>query len=318
MVRDQERVHSLLNNNWNVPLIEFNSPEKSLLHLTKDMLRRYELRARKGLGQHFLVNPGVLKTITQAAHLSKEDLVLEVGPGMGILTRELVAQSGYVIAVELDTMMIELLQEVLGSVNNFSVINSDILEVEPLEIIEREKARFPSAIADPRKYKLVANLPYYITQPIIRHFCESKIKPQVMVIMVQKEVAQNIVAGPGDLSILAISVQFYGKPEIAGYVPAGNFYPVPKVDSAILKIEMYPEPPLPVTSEKNFFQIVKAGFSSARKQVANSLSHGLDMPKPEVLSLMRTAGVAPEKRAEDLTLDEWAHLENIFTEAKNR
>ena len=278
------------------------------------MLLRYELRARKGLGQHFLINSSVLKTITRAAHLSPEDLVLEVGPGMGVLTRELVAQSGYVIAIELDAMMAELLRETLSSVANFSLINQDVLEVDPGELIQQEKARFPSTIADHRKYKLVANLPYYITQPIIRHFCESKLKPQIMVIMVQKEVAKNIVAKPGDMSILAISVQFYGRPKIIDYVPAGNFFPAPKVDSAILKIEMYPETSVRVTSEENFFKVVRAGFSSARKQVANSLAQGLDMPKAEVLSLMQQAGVAPQKRAEDLTLEEWAQLEKFFFE----
>ncbi len=134
--------------------------------------------------------------------------------------------------------------------------------------------------------------------------------------MVQKEVAKNIVAQPGDLSILAISVQYYGKPEIVGYVPAGNFYPVPKVDSAILKITMYPEPPVKVTGEKSFFKIVRAGFCARRKQVANSLAQGLDIPKAEVLSLMQKAGVSPQKRPETLTLEEWARLEKIFTEAE--
>jgi 16S rRNA (adenine1518-N6/adenine1519-N6)-dimethyltransferase len=291
--------------------------EKSLLFQTREMLRRYELKARKGLGQHFLVNSGVLKTITRTADLSKEDLVLEVGPGMGVLTRELVARAGYVIAVELDLLMVELLQETLSSSNNFSLISRDILEVEPADLIQQERAKFPFSILAPHKYKLVANLPYYITQPIIRHFCESALKPQMMVIMVQKEVAKNIAAGPGDLSILAVSVQYYGRPEIIGYVPAGNFYPAPKVDSAILKIDMYDKSPVLVTDEKHFFKVVRAGFSSARKQVANSLARGLDIPKAEVLSLMQNARVEPQKRAEDLTLEEWAHLEKVFAEAKN-
>ena len=292
--------------------------EKSLLSQTREMLLRYELRARKGLGQHFLVNSGVLKTITRSANLSPQDLVLEVGPGMGVLTRELVAQSGYVIAIELDAMMVDLLLETLSPAANFSLINRDILEVEPAELIQQEKDRFPSTITDPRKYKLVANLPYYITQPIIRHFCESKLKPQTMVIMVQKEVAKNIVAKPGDMSILAISVQFFGKPQIIDYVPAGNFFPAPKVDSAILKIEMYPENCIQVTSEENFFKVVRAGFSSARKQVANSLSQGLDIPKSQVLSFMQQAGVAPQKRAEDLTIEELASLENKFFKENNQ
>lgn len=290
---------------------------ESLLSQTKELLQRYELRARKRWGQHFLVNSGVLKTISRAADLSAADLVIEVGPGMGVLTRELVSQAGYVIAVELDSLMIELLQETLLPSGKFSLINRDILAAEPEGLIQQEKARFPSSIRDPQKYKVVANLPYYITQPIIRHFCESKLKPQMMVIMVQKEVAKNIVARPGELSILAISVQFYGRPEIIDYVPAGNFYPAPKVDSAILKIEMYPEPLISVTDNGHFFKIVRAGFSAARKQVANSLAQGLDKPKSEVLSLMQKADVSPQKRAEDLTLEEWSKLENIFAEAKN-
>ncbi len=297
-------------------MTEQASSEKSLLSRTKELLERYGLRARKGLGQHFLVNSGTLKVITAAAQLSPSDLVIEVGPGIGVLTLELVRQAGWAIAIELDTKLAEMLKETLFQEANFSIINADVLKVEPLELIQKEKAKFPPTIADPLKYKLVANLPYYITQPIIRHFCEARLKPQIMVIMVQKEVAQNITAQPGDLSLLAISVQFYGKPEIVGYVTARNFYPAPKVDSAILKIAMYSEPPLNVTSEESFFKIVRAGFSARRKQVANSLAQGLDITKPNVLSLMEKAGVYPQKRPEELTLEEWARLETIFSEAK--
>jgi 16S rRNA (adenine1518-N6/adenine1519-N6)-dimethyltransferase len=287
----------------------------SLLSKTRELLQQHDLRARKKLGQHFLVNSGVLKSILQAAELSSQDVVLEIGPGLGVLTRELVEQAGYVIAVELDPKMAELLQKALSSDSRFTLLQQDILEVEPLDLVRMEESKFPSSVADPRKYKIVANLPYYITQPIIRHFCEARLKPQMMVIMVQKEVAQNIVARPGEMSILAISVQFYGQPKIVDYVPAANFYPAPKVDSAILKIELYPEPPLRVTSEKSFFRIARAGFCAARKQVANSLAQGLDLPKEDVLSLMQKASVSPQKRAEALTLEEWARLENIFTEA---
>jgi 16S rRNA (adenine1518-N6/adenine1519-N6)-dimethyltransferase len=297
-----------------------DSPPKteSLLSQTKELLRQHELRARKRLGQHFLINAAILKSITRAAELSSQDIAVEIGPGMGVLTRELVAQCGYVIAVELDPKMIEILQAALSPQRNLSLINEDILEVEPRDLIRREKARFPATVTDSSKYKLVANLPYYITQPIIRHFCEAQLKPQVMVIMVQKEVARNIVASPGDLSILAISVQFYGRPQIVGYVPASNFYPTPKVDSAILKITFYSEPPVDVTSEKTFFEMVRAGFCAARKQLANSLAQGLDIPKAEVLSLIQKAGVDPQKRAENLTLEEWARLERIFAEARTR
>lgn len=294
---------------------EPEAKNQSLLSQTRELLRQYELHARKGLGQHFLVNSGILKNITQAAELSPQDVVIEVGPGMGVLTRELAARAGYVIAVELDDRMIDLLKQRLSEFQNYTLINRDILETEPGDLIQEERNKFPATIREPCQYKLVANLPYYITQPIIRHFCEARLKPSLMVIMVQKEVAQNIVAQPGDLSILAVSVRFFGKPQIAGYVPAGNFYPAPKVDSAILRIEMYPRPAVEVTSEEHFFKVVRAGFCAARKQIANSLSQGLAIPKAEVLSLMQKAGVEPQKRAETLTLEEWARLENIFAEA---
>jgi len=291
-------------------------PEKSLLERTRQLLHRYELRARKSLGQHFLINSGVLKKITAAADLTPSDIVIEVGPGPGVLTAELIKKAGYVIAVEVDSSMVALLKESFWEAPNLSLITSDILEVDPLELIRQESSRFPESLKTASKYKLVANLPYYITQPIIRHFCEATVKPQSLVIMVQKEVAKNIVAQPGDLSIMAISVQFYGKPQIIDYVPAANFYPVPKVDSAILKIEMYDKTAVEVTSEKNFFKTVKAGFCAARKQVANSLSQGLDIPKAEVVSLMQAAGVNPQKRAEALSLLEWAKLEKVFSEEK--
>jgi 16S rRNA (adenine1518-N6/adenine1519-N6)-dimethyltransferase len=291
-------------------------PEKALLNRTRELLQRYELRARKSLGQHFLINSGVLNKITDAADLKSSDIVIEVGPGPGVLTAELIKKAGYVIAVEVDRAMVELLKETFYYADNLSLITGDILETEPLDLIQHEKDRFPADLKTATKYKLVANLPYYITQPIIRHFCEAAVKPQSLVIMVQKEVAKNIVAQPGDLSIMAISVQFYGKPHIVDYVPSSNFYPAPKVDSAILKIDMYEKPIVDVTSEQNFFRIVKAGFCAARKQVANAISQGLDIPKPEVISLMQTAGVNPQKRAETLTLHEWANLEKVFAEVR--
>jgi 16S rRNA (adenine1518-N6/adenine1519-N6)-dimethyltransferase len=291
------------------------NPEQSLLSQTKWLLNEFDLRAKKRLGQHFLVNSGILNHITKAADLSPSDLVLEIGPGLGVLTGELVEQAGWVIAVELDTKMADMLHQTLASCSNISIINGDILESEPLDLIHKEKAKFPPAIIEPFKYKLVANLPYYITQPIIRHFCEAKLKPQTMIIMVQKEVAKNIVAQPDDMSILAISVQFYGQPQIMGYVPAANFYPAPKVDSAILKITLYPEPHYKVISEQNFFKVVRAGFCAARKQIGNSLAQGLDIPKAEALSLLEKAGIAPQKRPETIPIESWARLENAFSEA---
>jgi 16S rRNA (adenine1518-N6/adenine1519-N6)-dimethyltransferase len=297
-------------------LTESSSTPKSLLAQAKDLLQHYQMNARKGLGQNFLVNSSILDKITQAADLSTRDLVIEVGPGLGVLTRRLIEQAGHVIAVEVDSRMVEVLKDNLGNYPNFSLVNRDILETDPLALIQQESPRFAPPIAPPYQYKLVANLPYYITQPIIRRFCEAALKPTRMVIMVQKEVAKNIIAEPGDLSILAISVQFYGQPSIAGIVPAGNFYPAPKVDSAILKIEMYPQTAVQVTSEANFFKTVRAGFCAARKQLVNSLSQGLYIPKPAVLAFMQKAGVDPQKRAETLSLEEWARLEKELSEVK--
>mgnify|MGYP000159187961 CR=1 FL=1 len=284
----------------------------SLLSETRRLLKQYGLRAKKGLGQHFLINSGILKHIIEAAELSSSDIVLEVGPGLGVLTRELVKSAGWVIAVELDSHMAEILKNLFADLPNLSIINRDILEIDPFDLINGEKARFPAELQSKQEYKVVANLPYYITGPVLRHFCEAKFKPGLMVIMVQKEVAQSIVAQPGEMSILAVSVQFYGHPRIVGYVPAGNFYPAPKVDSAILKITLSPQPVVPVISEKGFFRIVRAGFSSARKQIVNPLARGLELPKQEVLSLLEKAGISPQKRAEDLSLEEWARLERII------
>jgi len=292
-----------------------SSSEKPLFAQTKDLLKCFDLHARKRLGQHFLVNPGILTQIINAAELTPSDLVLEVGPGLGVLTRELARHSGWVIAIELDSQLADLLTQTVADFTNISIIRSDILKIEPLDLIEGKKNSFPPALHQTSNYKLIANLPYYITAPTIRLFCEARLKPQTMVLMVQKEVAQNVVAQPGDLGIFAISVQFYGKPEIVSYVPAGNFYPRPKVDSAILKVNMYSQPLLKVSSEASFFKIVRAGFCAARKQIGNSLSQGLDLPKKNVLAVLEQAGVSPEKRAETLSLEQWALLERTFSEA---
>jgi 16S rRNA (adenine1518-N6/adenine1519-N6)-dimethyltransferase len=291
---------------------------ESLLSRTRELLLRYDLHARKSLGQHFLVNSGVLQKIVGAAELSQSDIVLEIGPGMGVLTTELVKRAGWVIAVELDKNLIDLLNESFVSHPNFTLINRDILEVEPLDLLEAQKSTLPSSLASSKKYKLVANLPYYITQPIIRHFCEARLKPTEMVIMVQKEVARNITAKQGEMGILAISVQYYGRAEIVDYIPAANFYPAPKVDSAIVKITLYPAPRLQVTSDASFFRLVRAGFCARRKQMGNSLAQGLALPKAEVMSLMQKAGVSAEKRPETLSLEEWALLENTFAEVLAR
>ncbi len=193
------------------------------------------------------------------------------------------------------------------------IINADILSIDPATLIREQKSNLPPSISSPLQYKVVADLPYYITSPVLRHFLEAFVKPQTVVVMIQKEVAEAIAAEPGRMSVLSISVQFYGKPRIISYVPAQSFYPVPEVASAILRIDPYPQPAVAVGDEKGFFGLVRAGFTASRKQMANSLAQGLGLPKAEVLSLLAKADIQPQRRAETLTLEEWALLWKVFT-----
>ena len=279
---------------------------------TKGLLRHFDLRARKRLGQHFLIDEEVLKFILSAAELAPADVVMEVGPGLGVLTKELAKKAGWVVTVELDNKLAAMLKQTLASFNNVAVINRDVLEISPEALLLEQKGMF-SPVIDPSRYKVVANLPYYITSPVLRHFLEASLKPQIMVVMVQKEVAEAIVAEPGGMSVLSISVQFYSQPEIVGYVPARCFYPAPEVDSAILRVTLYAEPAVDVADEKSFFGLVRAGFATPRKQICNSLTQGLRLPKAEVLALLGKVEIAPQRRAETLTLDEWAQLWQVFT-----
>ncbi len=284
----------------------------SLLTQTRGLLRRFDLQARKRLGQHFLIDDDVLQLIISIAELSAGDVILEVGPGLGVLTRELAQQAGWVVTIELDNKLAAILKKMLTDFVNVSVINEDVLKIDPETLLQGQKAWFPPVINNPFSYKVVANLPYYITSPVLRHFLEASIKPQIMVIMVQKEVAEAVVAEPGQMSLLSVSVQFYGQPVIVGHVPAQSFYPPPAVDSAILRIDLYPQPAVAVTDTEGFFDVVRAGFTASRKQLANSLAQGLGRPKVEALSLLERGGIAPQRRAETLTLDEWARLWQVI------
>ncbi|UCD54424.1 MAG: ribosomal RNA small subunit methyltransferase A, partial [Dehalococcoidia bacterium] len=274
-----------------------------------------DLRARKRLGQHFLIDEEVLKFILSAAELTPADVVMEVGPGLGVLTKELAKKAGWVVAIELDNKLAAMLKQTLASFKNVAVINEDVLEISPEALLREQEERFSSAI-NPSRYKVVANLPYYITSPVLRHFLEASLKPQILVVMVQKEVAEAIVAGPGEMSVVSMSVQFYSQPEIVSYVPARCFYPEPEVDSAILRVTLYAKPAVDVTDEESFFGLVRAGFAAPRKQICNSLTQGLELPKAEVLSLLGKVEIAPQRRAETLTLDEWAQLWQVFTQVE--
>ena len=283
-------------------------PHESLLAEARRLLEQSNLKARKSLAQHFLISRNVLQKIVSAASLSGDDIVIEVGPGLGVLTRELVQVAGWVIAVELDNRIAELLKNKFVPAENLTVINQDILQIEPGELFRRTKSQLPSALKLKTVYKVVANLPYYITSAVIRRFLEASVKPSVMIIMVQKEIAREIVAGPGEMSLLSVSVQFYGKPKIVSYVPAACFYPPPKVDSAILRIDIFDTLPMPLEDIEGFFRLVRAGFSANRKQIINSLSGGLKIPKHLILPFLSDAGIEATRRAETLSIKEWQKL----------
>jgi len=286
---------------------------ESLFGQTRRLLRHFDHRARKSLGQHFLTDEGVLELITAAAELTPADVIMEIGPGLGVLTKELARRAGCVIAIELDDKLAAILKQTLASFPNVIIVNRDILEIEPVALLREVKTEFPQVLDIPFSYKVVANLPYYITSHVLRHFLEASVKPQIMVVMVQKEVAEAIVAKPGDMSLLSVSVQFYGQPRVVSRVPARCFYPVPEVDSAILRVDLYPEPVVPVTDAEGFFELVRAGFCASRKQIVNSLAQGLKLPKAEALSLLGEAHIASQRRAETLSLDEWSQLWQVFT-----
>ncbi len=299
-------MHGLLSLRMKKGLSESNS--NSMLDRTKKLLRRYEIRAKKGLGQNFLVDEKVLEAILAAAELTPADTVIEVGPGLGVMTVELARRAGWVIAIELDNRLADILRKTLPG-DNIVIINQDVLGTDPGVLLQEGTPRVPEAM---KPYKVVANLPYYITSPVLRHFLGASVKPEKIVVMVQKEVAEAIVAGPGKRSVLSISVQFYGKPEIVVRVPAASFYPRPDVDSAVVKIDVYPRPPVDVDDEGRFFKLVRAGFAAARKQAANSLAQGLGLNKADVLVWLARAGIDHTRRAETFTLDEWAQLWQIF------
>ncbi len=286
-----------------------NAPtQESPLNLAKRQLRLLNIRASKGLGQHFLIDRDVLEKIVEAAELNPDDTVVEVGPGLGILTGELAGMAGRVIAVEVDAKLASALEKSFAQMPQVSVLNANVLEMKPGEILGRHgmTADFSG------NYKVVANLPYYIASPILRHFLEASPKPGLMVVMVQKEVGQSIVAQPGEMSMLGVSVQLYGKPSIVDYVPAGSFYPRPKVDSAIIGIDVYPRPAVNVEDVSGFFEVVRAGFSAPRKQLRNSLGLGLQLETQVVIELLEEAEITPQRRPQTLSLEEWAQVYRAF------
>jgi 16S rRNA (adenine1518-N6/adenine1519-N6)-dimethyltransferase len=270
----------------------------------REILRRYDLRPSKGLGQHFMVDETLLDRIVTVSALTERDHVLEIGPGLGSLTWRMAERVAHVVAVELDRKLLPILAETLACYSNVHIVHGDILELDPADTV----AQAVAASDAPIHYKVVANLPYYITSATIRHLLSARTRPTEMTFLVQREVAQRIVAGPGDMSLLAISVQVYGTPTIALRIPKGAFYPRPKVDSAVLRIEVAGGPLVPENELEHFFRVARAGFAQKRKQLHNSLAHNLPLSHEDVLGGLERAGISAERRAQTLNLEEWVRL----------
>lgn len=267
----------------------------------RELLARWGLRPEKGLGQNFLVDQTILERIVEAAALTDEDVVLEIGAGPGTLTSRLARRAGYVVAVELDRRFIPVLQSVLQDFNNVTLVQGDILALDPAALALKAAGGRTSA-----GYKVVANLPYYITSAVLRHLLEASPPPASIVVTVQREVAQRIVAAPGEMSLLSVSVQLYGQPRLLFRIKPGSFYPPPEVESAVVHIVPHTTPPVQIADTRAFFRVVRAGFSQRRKQLHNALAAGLGASPDEVALRLKEAGVDPSRRAQSLSLREWA------------
>lgn len=266
------------------------------------LLREYNLKPKKGLGQSFLIDDGALREIVLAADITQRDSVLEIGPGLGHLTRYLAEAAKKVVAVELDPDFIPVLQRVLADKSNVKIIQGDILQLDPARLIEEEG------------YLVVANIPYYITSSLSRHLLEARSKPARLVLTIQCEVAQRICARPGKMSRLALSVQIYGNPRQVLKIPASSFYPKPKVDSATVRVDIYPQSLIPADRVGAFFELVHAGFSQKRKMLHNTLSAGLYLSRADVDRLLSQASIDPQRRAQTLSIEEWKKLTEIYQE----
>jgi 16S rRNA (adenine1518-N6/adenine1519-N6)-dimethyltransferase len=269
-------------------------------------LQSLELRPTRGMGQNFLVDPQALSTIVEAADIQPDDVVLEIGPGLGVLTWELVERAAQVVAVELDKRLAARLQQEFAAQPRLHIVQGDVLDLLPEQVLAEATGELPP-------YKVVANLPYAITSPVLRHLLEAAHRPRMIVVLVQWEVAQRIAARPGDLSVLAHSVQIYAEPEIVARVPASSFVPAPAVDSAVLRLRVRRQPAAVPGDIDGLMRIIKAGFLHARKKLSNALpsglaSFGMPFDKGQVIDAMLAAGIAPDRRAETVTLEEWAAL----------
>lgn len=280
---------------------------------TAEILKKYNFHFQKRYGQNFLIDGNILEKIIEAAEITKEDFVLEIGPGIGTMTQYLAEHAREVAAVEIDKSLIPILADTLSSYDNVTVINEDILKVD-IAALAKEKN-------DGRPIKVVANLPYYITTPIIMGLFESRVPLESITIMVQKEVADRMQVGPGtkDYGALSLAVQYYAKPETVATVSPECFIPKPNVGSAVIRLTRYEQPPVQAEDERFLFAIIRASFQQRRKTLANGLSHApeLSLTRETVEEALREIGLSVTIRGEALTLQQFAHLSNLLLQKRS-
>ncbi len=274
------------------------------------VLQKYNFVFQKKFGQNFLIDSHVLEKIVDAAQITRQDCVLEIGPGIGTMTQYLAESAREVVAVEIDRALIPILQDTLSAYDNVTVRNEDIMKVDVGQIVrERNQGR---------PIKVVANLPYYITTPIIMSLLESHVPVQSITVMVQKEVADRMQEGPGtkDYGALSLAVQYYARPEVVARVPANCFMPRPSVDSTVVRLTRYQKPPVEARDEKHLFALIRASFNQRRKTLANGLANGVGIPRDQVTAALQEMGLPATVRGEALTLEQFATLSNLLIQTR--
>ena len=274
----------------------------SNISVIRDVLSRHGFSFSKGLGQNFLINPTVCPRMAEMGNAKPGWGIIEIGAGVGVLTAELARRADKVVCIEIDSRLLPVLDETLAEFDNIKIVNEDVLKVDLHKLIEQEFAGMPVAVC--------ANLPYYITSPIIMNLLEAHLPIASLTVMVQKEAAARLCAEPGsrEVGAVSIAVRYYSDPKILFQVSRGSFLPAPDVDSTVLRLDVRDRPPVDVGSEEQFFKVVRAAFSQRRKTLPNTLSAGLGIPKAQAIEMLEKAGIPTNLRAEQLTLDQFALL----------
>lgn len=283
---------------------------ENILEETRFIMKKYNIRANKNLGQNFLINEEVVKNIVGCSNIEKEDLVIEIGPGLGTLTKYLLEKAGKVICIELDTKMLQILEDRFSLYNNFELINNDVLKVDLKNIIKKEKEEYKI-----KNVKIVANLPYYITTPIIMKLLEEELELESITVMIQKEVADRLIATPGEKNTGAItySVYYYADSEAIIEVPNSSFIPEPEVRSKVIKLNIRKEPAVKPKDKEKMFKIIKYAFMQKRKTLLNSLTNnGVFKNKTQGTEILNSLGIKENVRPEELTLEQFEKISNIL------